>query len=68
MPLVHTHAVKPLLGAELALHVVQLAAPAKEKVLPEQSEQVEDVSAALLALYLPAAQIVQVGFAALVLL
>ena len=68
MPLVHKHAVKPALGAEFALHVVQLAAPAAEKVLPVQVEQVEAVSAALLALYLPAAQIVQTAFAAFVLL
>jgi hypothetical protein len=65
---VHTHAVKPPLGAELGLHVVQLAAPAKEKVVAEQAEQVEDAIAALFALYVPALHCAQVGFAALVLL
>ena len=68
MPLVHKHAVKPALGAEFALHIVQLAAPAAEKVLPVQAAQVEAVSAALFAWYVPAPHCVQAGLAALVLL
>ena len=59
---------KSLLCPELALHAVQLAAPAAEKVSPVQAEQVEAVVAALLALYVPALHCVQVGLAALVLL
>ena len=67
-PLVHTHAVKAPLGAELERQAVQLAAPAAEKVLPLQVAHVEVVVAALFALYVPAVHCVQVGFAALVLL